>query len=284
MPAINSVFIKVYNQKPVYRPGDELKGEWTVDIGEPISVKNVSVSFRGATLTRWANTESKADDNIGFEDITTQEKIVFPTSNRTGETVEYPAGKYVYKFSFKVPTGMLPSTYEGKYGAIRYWLAFDIERPVLRSHVRRLKVITVLDEIDVNIPEYSKYVGRKTEKVVTKALGFGNQGVVTLFAQTDRGAYCSGEKIYIKYIAENKSDKDLGMVRMELMQKVKFRASGEEKYKYQCLTKTFVGEMKKVCRIKKTSLSPVRLFLLRYCMIVFQLEHFTTNRFRSKSK
>jgi hypothetical protein len=83
MPAINSVFIKVYNQKPVYRPGDELKGEWTVDIGETISVKNVSVSFRGATLTRWANTESKADDNIGFEDITTQEKIVFPTSGRS---------------------------------------------------------------------------------------------------------------------------------------------------------------------------------------------------------
>lgn len=43
-----------------------------------------------------------------------------------------------------------------------------------------------------------KCVGRKTDKTVSKALGFGNQGVVSLFAQTDRGAYCSGEKIYMK--------------------------------------------------------------------------------------
>jgi hypothetical protein len=58
--------------------------------------------------------------------------------------------------------------------------------------------ITWRIEVYINAILFQKYVGRKTEKVVTKALGFGNQGVVTLFAQTDRGAYCSGEKIYIK--------------------------------------------------------------------------------------
>ena len=82
MPAINSIHIKIFNQKPAYRPGDELNGEWIIDLGEVISVKNVSVSFRGATLTRWSNTEPKADDNIGFEDITRQENIVFPTDKR----------------------------------------------------------------------------------------------------------------------------------------------------------------------------------------------------------
>ena len=48
-----------------------------------------------------------------------------------------------------------------------------------------------------DILSFQKFVGRRTEKKVSKALGIGNQGTVSLHAQTDRGAYCPGEKIAI---------------------------------------------------------------------------------------
>ena len=63
------------------------------------------------------------------------------------------AGVHQYQFSFDLPEGDLPSSYEGKYGAIRYWVQLQVERPVARFSVDRHKAITVLDNININTPE-----------------------------------------------------------------------------------------------------------------------------------
>ena len=42
-----------------------------------------------------------------------------------------------------------------------------------------------------------KLVARKAEKKISRALGLGDQGSVSLNVQTDRGGYCPGEKIAI---------------------------------------------------------------------------------------
>ena len=61
------------------------------------------------------------------------------------------AGVHQYQFSFDLPKGHLPSSYEGKYGAIRYWVQLQIERSWFS--VDRHKAITVLDNININTPE-----------------------------------------------------------------------------------------------------------------------------------
>ena len=64
------------------------------------------------------------------------------------------AGVHKYRFSFKLPDNGLPSSYEGKYGAIRYRIQLQIDRPLFRFNVDRFKTITILDDINVNAPEF----------------------------------------------------------------------------------------------------------------------------------
>ena len=77
------------------------------------------------------------------------------TGGDNGPNHTIAAGVHQYRFSFRLPTEFLPSSYEGEYGAIRYWLALQIDRPLLRFNIDRFKIITVLDHIDVNAPEFS---------------------------------------------------------------------------------------------------------------------------------
>ena len=75
------------------------------------------------------------------------------TVGEDGPNPTVEAGVHKYRFSFKLPASGLPSSYEGRYGAVRYWLRLQIDRPILRFNIDRYKVITVLDHIDVNTPE-----------------------------------------------------------------------------------------------------------------------------------
>ena len=77
------------------------------------------------------------------------------TVGEDGPNPTIAAGIYQYRFSFQLPADRLPSSYEGSYGAIRYWLQLQIDRPLLKFDTDRHKMITVLDRIDVNIPEFS---------------------------------------------------------------------------------------------------------------------------------
>ena len=45
--------------------------------------------------------------------------------------------------------------------------------------------------------DLQKFVGRRTEKKISKLLGIGDQGTVTFHTQSDREGYCPGEKIAI---------------------------------------------------------------------------------------
>lgn len=74
-----NTYIDIEKQKTAYRPGDELNGYFNLFVKNSISVKKISISFYGAILTRLSNTEPKADDNIGFNEITAQEVVIFPT-------------------------------------------------------------------------------------------------------------------------------------------------------------------------------------------------------------
>lgn len=241
MPKIHGITYRLDGDKQVYRPGEIVSGTWTVDLGESFTIRGIRTSLEGMAYTRWHHLDRKKDDKISKENITRQWKTVF--GKKLGEDGPNPtveAGVHKYRFSFKIPENGVPSSYEGEYGAVRYWLRIQIDRPILRFNIDRYKVITVLDHVDVNTPELNKFVGRRTEKKISKLLGIGDQGSVTFHAQSDRGGYCPGEKIAISLLANNESEKDLGVIKASLIQTTKFIASDEEKTKDKVL-RTLTG-------------------------------------------
>ncbi|XP_050388475.2 arrestin domain-containing protein 3-like [Patella vulgata] len=143
--------------------------------------------------------------------------------------VTLPAGKQNYKFSFRLPNGGLPSSFEGEYGAVRFWLKVVVDKPMFSFNEKWWRCFTVLEDIDVNKPGYKVPLRRGQEKTVSKALGLGNAGTLVLNAECDRKAYCPGEKIALNVLVKNNSTKDMGKLKARLIQISEFKANGDSK-------------------------------------------------------
>ena len=62
------------------------------------------------------------------------------------------AGHHSFSFSVQIPSDNVPSSFENKYGAIRYWTVAYIDRQFCEE--TRTKPFTVLQRIDVNEKKY----------------------------------------------------------------------------------------------------------------------------------
>jgi len=63
-----------------------------------------------------------------------------------------PAGNYSYPFQFQLPPN-LPSSFEGYYGHVRYWVRGTIDKPWNFDHMTKTP-FTVVSALDLNsLPE-----------------------------------------------------------------------------------------------------------------------------------
>lgn len=75
----------------------------------------------------------------------------FTADKKKNQTVCLPAGRHAFQFSFKIPPFSLPSSFESKYGYVRYWLKARIQRPWKLDEVTK-DMLNVLSVVDVNCP------------------------------------------------------------------------------------------------------------------------------------
>ena len=74
--------------------------------------------------------------------------------NEKGDDPTLEPGKHSFEFKIKLPDGPLPSSFEGEYGAIKYWVKGYIDRRFWFDDVLKIQ-FTVLDIIDVNERKYN---------------------------------------------------------------------------------------------------------------------------------
>ncbi|KAL3847674.1 hypothetical protein ACJMK2_018573 [Sinanodonta woodiana] len=232
MPAVQNIALSLTGDREAYHPGDTVCGVWIVDVVEPLTIRAVRLSIHGAAYTKWSGGYKNREDYIGYETFVNMMATVFGKKvNESGPDVTLPAGRHAYEFRFVLPTGALPSSFEGYYGSIRYWLMLEIDRPLFRFNVRRYKPITVLDKIDTNAAYFQNPCQAETSAKISKVFVLGDSGTATLSARTNRNAYCPGEFIMLNLMANNQSQKDLGAVKATLIQRVQYMANAETKYK-----------------------------------------------------
>ncbi|KAK3589676.1 hypothetical protein CHS0354_015182 [Potamilus streckersoni] len=246
MPAVQNIALSLTGDREAYHPGDIVCGVWIVDIVEPLTIRGIRLSIHGAAYTKWSGGYKNREDYIGYETFVGMMTTVFGKKvNESGPDVTLPVGRHTYTFQFLLPSGPLPSSFEGYYGSIRYWLKLEIDRPLFRFNVRRFKPITVLDKIDINATYFQNPCQAETCAKISKLLGLGDSGTVTLSAKTNRNAYCPGELIMLNLLANNQSLKDLGAVKATLIQRVQYMANGETKYRDTVISSVSGKDLKK---------------------------------------
>ncbi|XP_067651528.1 uncharacterized protein [Haliotis asinina] len=234
MPIFQTCAVILDGKKEVYRKGETVTGSLVLDVTEDVTVKAVRVYLYGQTLVKWKGFSSGSHE--GTMNYVAKERylglvhtVFGKKENTTGRNHTLTAGRHNYRYEFNLPKEGLPSSLEVKYGAIRYWVKVEVDSPVPKFNQCWYRGITILDDINVNDPQYKASVRRQAKKQVSKVLGLGDAGTLTLRAATDRGAYCAGEMIALNVVAKNESTKDMGKLKAQLRQIVVYTANNETK-------------------------------------------------------
>ncbi|KAJ6220396.1 hypothetical protein RDWZM_006208 [Blomia tropicalis] len=117
----------------------------------------------------------------------------------------------------------ISTSFEGKYGNVRYWIKAEIEKPWSFDY-RTKKAFTLISPIDINRSEYLVPLEKSIEK--TFCCLWCTSGHIGLYAKTERIGYCPGESIAINAEFENHTRRTI-IPQATLHQTQLFLASGK---------------------------------------------------------
>ncbi|XP_046677845.1 arrestin domain-containing protein 17-like isoform X1 [Homalodisca vitripennis] len=138
-----------------YYAGTNVTGKLQFTLDKPKKIRAIIIQFLGVAKTSWSETESvrRNDGNTGNETVTftATEEYFSNKYNLAGgpnSEIEIPPGDHVYPFSTTLPP-LLPSSFEGEHGNIRYTVRATLDRP-WKFDQNCEKVFTVVTPVDLN--------------------------------------------------------------------------------------------------------------------------------------
>lgn len=231
MGKLNHFSITLTNPQVVYYTGQQIAGYVTVNLNQPMEMRGIQLKLKGKGYCHWSEehtTGSGDDERTETEHYYGKEKVVEDNRVLHGDMsnkVVHPAGNYVYPFSFTL-SGMLPSSFEGMFGYIRYFLKCSIDKPWKFDH--KVKKPLIINElIDVNNPMYLEGRGGDAHRDVGCCCC--KSGPADMSVSIDRNGYCPGETIFINSFVKNQTTRDFKDMHVKLMQTVTYQASNRTK-------------------------------------------------------
>ncbi|XP_071783581.2 arrestin domain-containing protein 3-like [Centroberyx gerrardi] len=241
MPSIKDLTLTydVINEAGTFSEGDTLTGRVTVELLKETQVESLFVKAEGDANVHWS--EKRGDHHHSYNAHTRFFKLKqFLIPENSKDTV-LPQGIHVYKFSFNIPQGSMPSSFRGSYGKIVY----KLEAKMSRSWRMDRKEDKEIKFVSKSIPNLGQLMSRQVGST-DKEMGFFSKGQVHMDVIVDRRAYAPGETVACVAKVNNSSSKDM-TPKFSLKQKMVYRAQGHTKYGENVICK-MVGD----CIIPKT--------------------------------
>ncbi|XP_052099690.1 arrestin domain-containing protein 3-like [Mytilus californianus] len=214
-----------------FMAGEILQGYVTVELKYPMKMQAIRVFAKGKAFVHWTEQKMRGPGQSRYKDIkhhhATEEYFDFHTAvlknhEKCGTKFVLPAGKYSYPFRFQLPSS-LPSSYEGEYGYVRYYVKAAIMKPWRIDHVAKT-AFTVSSVLDLNsLPQASKSI----QKSATKQLCClcCSSGPITTFLSIDRHGFVPGEPITVNAEIENLSGRKIRSSSVTLKMKTTFHTT-----------------------------------------------------------
>nr|XP_002737392.1 PREDICTED: arrestin domain-containing protein 3-like [Saccoglossus kowalevskii] len=211
---------------PVYRAGEIVSGRLIVDVASALPLRTLHVVMRGESYVEWEedDTESGKTEARIIKDkseIINLKRIIM---GRTGADIvanEITEGKHEFPFSFQLPTCKLPTSYEGEYGHVRYWVKAVMDRPWMSKPTTK-RCFTVLETHEHNVNRLARKSSETLETTVCSFLC--KSDLISLEVSTNKQGYCIGEPIIMCLECKNYSKSNFLETRASLIQRVAYRA------------------------------------------------------------
>lgn len=158
---------------------------------------------------------------------------------KNSKEIELPAGTHTYPFTCALPP-TLPSSYEGKWGHVRYTIKVTLDRPWKFDQDTKM-AFTVISPVDLNQNPHCKEAG-KLDLEKSFCCFCCRSGPLSVLVRLPVTGYVSGQIIPISVEVDNTSNVVVNSLKLCLRKKISFhthqpkRATKKEKETIEELT------------------------------------------------
>lgn len=137
-----------------------------------------------------------------------------------GNGIELSEGTHSYPFAFQLKH-LLPSSFRGTYGKIKYKLEFVVDKPWQFDEKYEVP-LTIFRSLDLN---YDPYARVPQQKQTTRNVGFIGSGPVSLHVHIPRTGVVPGELLPLQVIVSNFSSTEVDKVSFVLRKVIDYNSS-----------------------------------------------------------
>uniref|UniRef100_A0A096LZJ0 Arrestin domain-containing protein 3-like n=1 Tax=Poecilia formosa TaxID=48698 RepID=A0A096LZJ0_POEFO len=241
MPAVNSFTINydAVNEEGTFSQGDTVTGQVILSLSKETKAQRLFVKAKGDANVHWTRKHGerthtysahrryfKLKEFLIPEGTEVKGQIKLETVSLQGEgfpETVLPEGTHVYKFSFRIPSENMPSSFRGSHGKIVYKLEAKLSRSWRMDS-------TAEKELNFVSKSFSNFNALLLPQVgsTEKKMGMFSKGQVHMDATVNKTAYAPGETILMSAKVNNASSRDM-TPKFSLVRSVQFRAQGDTK-------------------------------------------------------
>eukprot|EP00111_Clytia_hemisphaerica_P019703 TCONS_00058159-protein len=226
---IDKCDIQFENDRLVFYPGEKLRGKFILHMNRSMPMERIMVVCKGKTKTEWIvpyidseTQEPKEREHKSKHKYFEKKKKIFGEDDN--EKRDQDAGEHEFDFEFQLPKD-IHSSIQHENGFIQYSVKVIIKKPWKKD--LKLKKMFVVNQLhDANDQKYNFAPGEEDEKVLG-CLCCASEPI-SLKAHINRSAFCPGDRIMVTAKCENKSDRDMEELEVELIQVLEFKAHNED--------------------------------------------------------
>ncbi|XP_066300586.1 arrestin domain-containing protein 3-like [Branchiostoma lanceolatum] len=222
--ALRKFDVTFENNMDVFQAGQVVKGQVELELSEDMKMRlvqaGIQIVMKGEAWCKWMENVSRHETLTFFsrEHYFQDAQILWATSQeKTNYNPVLPAGKHSFPFQYKLPSAGLPTSFESKYGHVRYSAEAIIDQPRGKPDKKFKRIFTVLDMYDLN-EDPNAMTPSTAQGSKTIGILMFTSDPIEINVQTDRGAYCPGEVIRLSGTINNGSGTDIRHTTVQLIQ------------------------------------------------------------------
>ncbi|KAK2185387.1 hypothetical protein NP493_239g11065 [Ridgeia piscesae] len=228
MGKLQEFYIVFDHPYAVYQAGEVLRGNVIVDLAEPMRMTNIRLWFFGRSKVHWSKKSHSSHRKQlthyhGEEIYFDQSQLLFGRAD--GSEVLHPEGVHSYPFTLPLAES-LPSSFEGKYGYVRYLCKATIEKPWKFDHDTKT-AFTVLSQLDLNYEPSELRTPMQGEGSTELSCCCCVTGNVSATFRINKRGFVPGERIIVSAHVHNGSNTTVSQTKVALKQYVEFSGSVE---------------------------------------------------------
>uniref|UniRef100_A0A5S6R1N7 Arrestin_C domain-containing protein n=1 Tax=Trichuris muris TaxID=70415 RepID=A0A5S6R1N7_TRIMR len=207
----------------LYFPEDDVEGNVKITLNKPLRLANLRLIFKGRANYENVPARTGSSTKSSTSELTYFDKEVvlvdrLPGKEDTGEFV-LPSGEHLIPYTFPLPKRLL-SSYEGKYGSIRYYCQAVISRTGHENYVTE-RPFTVLSRDcssslngSTSLDLLKPAIHSDSEKVTSCC----SSGLISCEVTLPKLIYYPGEAVVASLVVVNDSRSALSKITAKLMQ------------------------------------------------------------------